>query len=256
MLAPELVDHNEGWDAAFAERLALAESSHFWFRARNRLIEWAVKKYFPDATSFLDLGCGTGAVLTAMRKAFPDMSITAADGTPESVAIASERVDDVQLLQCDARCLPFVAEFGLVGAFDVIEHIEEDEAVLKRLYQAVRPGGGIIITVPQHQWLWSVADDFSFHKRRYTRQDLVRKVTQSGFTVIRTTSFVSVLLPAIILSRRRLPKRVEEFDPMTEYQMNSFTSRLLFRAMTCELELVRAGLNLPLGGSLLLVGRR
>ena len=39
-----------------------------------------------------------------------------------------------------------------IGAFDVLEHIQEDTAVLPQLFQATRPGGGIMLTVPQHPY--------------------------------------------------------------------------------------------------------
>lgn len=65
----------------------------------------------------------------------------------------------------DARRIPFEGEFDVIGAFDVLEHIEEDERVLGQLNAALRSGGGIIATVPQHQWLWSEMDTVSGHRR-------------------------------------------------------------------------------------------
>ena len=77
----------------------------------------------------------------------------------------------------DARRIPYEAEFDVIGAFDVIEHIYEDAAVLQQMHRAVRPGGGIIVTVPQHRFLWSKQDEFSCHFRRYTRGELMSKVS-------------------------------------------------------------------------------
>jgi len=36
------------------------EWRHFWFAARNELIAWALSRFFPEARSFLEVGCGTG----------------------------------------------------------------------------------------------------------------------------------------------------------------------------------------------------
>lgn len=256
LLAPELAAHSDGWDAAFAERLAQDERKHFWFRARNRLIVWALRTYFPNARSFFELGCGTGMVLSAVRETFPAMELTAADGTPENLPTAAKRAEGVAVCQCDGRTLPFEDEFDVVGAFDVIEHITEDTVVLEQIHRALRAGGGLIVTVPQHPWLWSVADDFSYHKRRYTRRELVEKVEAAGFRVLRTTSFVTLLLPVLLVSRARLPKKVEDFDPTTEYRMSPLLSALFYGVLRVEEWLIRLGARLPAGGSLLLVAQR
>jgi SAM-dependent methyltransferase len=57
------------------------------------------------------------------------------------------------LFQMDARKIPFESEFDVIGAFDVLEHIEEDEKALAQIFHAVLPGGGLILTVPQHRFL-------------------------------------------------------------------------------------------------------
>ncbi len=77
------------------------------------------------------------------------------------------------MLQFDACAIPYKAEFDVIGAFDVIEHIEEDTAALTQMYQALKPGGGLLITVPQHRFLWSAVDEMSYHKRRYHRNELI-----------------------------------------------------------------------------------
>ena len=74
---------------------------------------------------------------------------------------AVSRVPDVQLYQLDGRRLPFEEEFDVVGAFDVLEHVDDDGLVLAQMHQATKPGGGIIVSVPQHPWLWSAVDEFS-----------------------------------------------------------------------------------------------
>src|SRR5215207_9132034 len=47
--------------------LPVQEERSFWFRARNDLIDWALRSYFSDAASFFELGCGTGVILAALR---------------------------------------------------------------------------------------------------------------------------------------------------------------------------------------------
>lgn len=254
--SPSLARVNDGWDPAYSQRLAERESSNFWFRARNSLIVWALKRYFPGAQSFLEVGCGTGFVLSGIHEAFPGLALSGSDGTCESLAFAREKCPAADFFQIDARAIPFRDEFDLIGAFDVLEHIEEDLDALKQIHAALRPQGGLLVTVPQHEFLWSVADDFSYHKRRYSRAELLEKLDQAGFSVTRVTSFNAFLLPLMLLSRRRLPKLVEDFDPMSEYSSSRALNAILESVLRLEKELISFGVNFPLGGTLLAVAQR
>ena len=143
----------------------------------------------------------------------------------------------------------------MVGAFDVLEHIEDDQAVLGQLFQAVRPGGGLLLTVPQHPSLWSEADVRACHKRRYTRQELVRKVESAGFQTRRVTSFVTLLLPFLWVSRRR-KRQAGNGSVNAEFQMNRWLNRFLEAVLRLETCLIRRGSCFPAGGSLLLVAQK
>lgn len=96
---------------------------------------------------------------------------------------------------------PYRAEFDAIGAFDVIEHIDDDEEVMTSAHAALRPRGLFVVTVPQHAWLWSSTDKHAHHKRRYSRRELLTKLQRHGFALRFCTSFVFALLPLMYLSR-------------------------------------------------------
>jgi len=258
VFAPELDSRVEDFDARWFPGLAAREAASFWFRSRNRLIVWALGRYFPAARDLLEVGCGTGFVLAGIAEAVASLSLQAGDAQSSGLAFARDRAPGARLYQLDARSLPFEREFDVVAAFDVLEHLDADELVLSQMWQAVRPGGGVLITVPQHRWLWSAEDDAGGHKRRYARRELVEKVERAGFSVERVTSFVSVLLPLMAASRLRGRVGMRRHDPDSNMELSLPRSldRLLETAMTAERALVRAGMSLPAGGSLLLVARR
>jgi SAM-dependent methyltransferase len=160
------------------------------------------------------------------------------------------------LLQMDARSIPFEREFDVVCAFDVIEHIVEDEEVLAQMYRAVKPGGGIMLTVPQHRWLWSRTDDYARHERRYRRSELVAKVQAAGFSVRRVVSFVSLLLPLMIASRALEGLRANAIDTHREFGLPSWINAALRATLDFERRLIVLGVSFPIGGSLLLVAQR
>ncbi len=251
----DLGDGDEYQDEFFG-LLARIEDESFWFAARNRVIVWALKRYGTPLESFLEVGCGTGFVLHGIREAFPDTRLCGAELFPGGLPYARERVPDAELIQADARALPFREEFAAAGAFDVLEHIADDEAALHGIREAVSPGSLFLATVPQHPWLWSATDEVAMHKRRYTRRDLRLKVERAGFETVRLTSFVTLLVPLMAASRVMRGNAKTPGDVASELQATRRLNRVLAAIMTAERAGIRAGLSLPVGGSLLLVARR
>jgi len=156
----------------------------------------------------------------------------------------------------DARQIPFVDEFDVIGAFDVLEHIEEDELVLREIHKALKPGGGMMLTVPQHQFLWSPTDELACHVRRYEALDLKQKLKSAGFSLKRVTSFVSLLFPLMVASRLRQKKSKEPVDELAELKISGLANTALEKVLDFERWLIRLGLNFPVGGSLLAVAKK
>ena len=254
--APELAHAEEGYDPAHFSELAQLESRNFWFRARNRLIVWALGRYFPGARRFLEVGCGTGFVLSGIAAAFPALEMAGSEVAAEGLEFAARRVPAARLIQMDARRIPFSGEFDVAGAFDVIEHIEDDRAVLRALREALAPGGGLLLTVPQHPFLWSEYDVHARHVRRYREGDLRAKLVEAGFEIVKMTSFVTLLLPLMTVSRLAQRKSRAGYDPLAELRIAPWLNWVLERALDFERLLIRAGIPFPAGGSLLVVAKR
>lgn len=245
----------EGFNPDFFQGLAAVEENNFWFMARNRLLGDFVHKFFSHAGTFLEVGCGTGFVLSGLAEKFPGLNLTGSEYFVQGLPFAQQRVPSATLIQADACNLPFVDEFDLVGAFDVLEHIDEDDAALASIFRAVRPGGGLILTVPQHRWLWSAADELACHQRRYRRQELFDKLSAAGFVVAEATSFVTLLLPAMMLSRL-FNRHTSDRDPLAELKLRPWLNQFFKLLMGIELTLIRKGVRWPCGGSLLIVATK
>lgn len=254
--APELAQEGGGFDAAYFPVLAGVEEANFWFRARNELILWALEKYCKGLGSYLEIGCGTGYVLAGVARRFPDAALSASEIFTAGLGFAAGRVPSATFMQMDARHIPFSEEFDVVGAFDVVEHIREDGAVLAQAHKALKPGGHLLLTVPQHAWLWSPSDDYARHERRYSAAELHEKIRAAGFNLVRSTSFVSLLLPLMLISRLNSRSRQKSFDPTDEFKMPSWMNAVLYQVMSLERGLIKLGANLPVGGSRVLVAQK
>lgn len=255
--APALAHEGGGFKANYFADLAGLEAGHFWFRARNRLIIWALGRYCPEFRSFLEIGCGTGYVLSGIAQAYPGPQLHGSEIFTAGLNFAADRQPTINFMQMDARNIPFVDEFDAIGAFDVLEHIEEDEQVLVQMHDALKPRGVMLLTVPQHAWLWSPIDDYSCHARRYSAKGLHSKIKVAGFEILLSTSFVSSLLPAMFASRllqKLSPEK--DSDPTAELRISPWLNYLFEKMLSAEVAMIRTGLNFPFGGSRLVVARK
>lgn len=255
MLAPELADTVSGMDPNSFKMLAEVEQEHFWFVARNELLTGLVARFFPDARRFLEIGCGNGVVLRAIAQLRDWRRVVGSELHPSGLAFARKRLPDVEFVQMDARRIPASEAFDLVGAFDVIEHIADDEGVLTQIRGALVKGGGAIIAVPQHPWLWSRADEIAYHERRYCRGELERKLRQNGFEVLFSTSYTSLLLPVMIASRLRERGANTNEGVTQEFALSPRINGLFTAILRAEVRLTLAGLRWPVGGSRVVIAK-
>ena len=237
------------------------ETKHFWFRARNEILLWAFEKYGKTEGKFFEIGCGTAYVLNRIQQEFPQLHCSGSDLHVESLPFARKRLPAADLFQMNALNIPFKEEFDTIGMFDVLEHIEEDVEVLEQTCNALKPGGVLMVAVPQHPFLWNVTDTLSFHKRRYTRKELKQKVNDTGMDVLYAGSYMSLLLPVLILGRiasffiSRVTKSEDIKVVETGNYIPSPLNGVLYWIMHLEAILIRLGVNFPMGGSLLVVAQ-
>lgn len=257
--APTLALGSADYPIDLYDRLCRLEAKHFWFRARNRIILRVFRRHLAGHSRprVLEVGCGTGFVLQALA-AENRYRLTGSEAYIAGLRHARARLPAVEFVQADARDLPYESEFDAIGAFDVIEHISEDEAVLASIRRALKPGGIFVATVPQHMWLWSPTDELAKHKRRYARADLSAKLRAARLDVLHCTSFVTTLLPVMYVSRlakRRRPVAYRQTDGY-ELEISEAANAVCSAAMRVDEAMIGMGLSLPVGGSLLVVARK
>lgn len=247
---------SDGFEEGFFSRLYKTESNFFWFKARNKLILSMMQKYFSQKLTFMEVGCGTGFVLSAIEKQFSDWIIYGSEIYLAGLQFAKKRVIKSSLIQMDATNIPFKEEFDLIGSFDVLEHIEDDMTVLKQFNKALKPRGHVILTVPNHKFLWSKTDEFSHHFRRYNQLEIVEKLRSTGFCIKTITGFVITLLPLMVLSRFFFNKAKNELDLTKEVKINKFLNVVLELILNLENILIKRGVKFSFGSSLLVIAEK
>jgi SAM-dependent methyltransferase len=259
--APELAYANEDFPAEGFELLYHAEEGHFWFTSRNRVIQHLFAKFTgaDRAAEVLEIGCGTGFVLKGLSEKFPKYRLQGSEIHLAGITFAQKRLPQVEFIQLDATRMPFENAFDAIGAFDVLEHIEQDETVMQQVGLALKSGGYFYISVPQYQWMWSVTDDVAYHKRRYHRAELRQKLARAGFEVLYMSSFVFTLFPFMALSRllnQKKQSQASESKANSEIAINPLLNSIFKIAMKIDEWLIKDGISLPFGGSLIAVARK
>ena len=255
--APQIQGVSEGYDPSWYHELASLEAGNFWFVGRNRLIRWLARKFLSDSENYLELGCGTGFVLQMLRSEFPAWKVCATEAQPEGIEFAQSRVmSNAEFFQMDACAIPFQDEFDVVGAFDVIEHIPDDVRAVAQIFNALKPGGMFLLSVPQHMFLWSAYDEVGHHFRRYSARSLRNLLQSAGFQIRFSSSFNALLLPLMMMSRALRRGTDKEVDVLQELRISQRTNQLLSFVLRVEYRLIRMGVKFPAGGSRVVVAQK
>lgn len=235
------------------EQIERLESGNWWYRARRDMLQALLRRGGRRFKSALDVGCGTGANLLALRP-FAD-SVSGLDPDQAAIEIARGKGYDA-LLPLSVTELTATSRHDLVVCMDVLEHVDDRQAVA-RLAGSLEPGGVLIVTVPAHAYLWNDNDAFSHHLRRYERDEL-RALFREGFTVERLSYWnMSAFLPAYALFRLLRRKRLSPPERQTN-NLNLIPrglDDLLYSVVWLENRLLER-VDLPQGTSIVCVARR
>jgi len=238
-----------------AHDLLLEAEKGAWFRHRNLKIE-ALLRAYPFEGPFYETGAGNGAVSAYLQgRGFEIVAIE-----PLAAGAANCRKQGIRTVyEATLEQLELPAEsVGAIGAFDVLEHLERPELLLKEAARVLRPGGLFFVTVPAHQFLWSEIDEFSGHYRRYGRGTLRSLFQQNEFEPLKSGYFMNLLVAPAFLSRvvpEFLGRRREDRAAREQTTAVLAKSRPLALLLSAERAL-RLDECLPFGTSLFGVFRR
>jgi len=230
------------------------ERFHWWFVGRRRLLKVLLSSLRTRQNSMIiDVGCGVGSNLDLLKSM--GFRVIGIDSEIYSLSLAKKCLSGVPLVNGNLINLPFKSNsIGLIIATDILEHLDGDIIGIKEIYRTLKRDGKAIFTVPAFKFLWGVQDVVGMHKRRYSRRELIRKIEQEGFKILRSSYFNFFLFFPIFLTRRFIDILGLRID--SENKINSpfinFCFKVIFSLEPCLLKYF----SFPFGVSIFCIARK
>jgi SAM-dependent methyltransferase len=218
---------------------------HWWFRLREAWIVQVLRLHRPPEGwgSILDVGCGDGLFFDRLEE-FGE--VEGVEPSREIVNPASRYLNKIHFGPFDESFHPD-KQYSLILLLDVLEHISDSHAALKRSMALLKPGGTLILTVPAFNALWTNHDLINQHIMRYRRTTLFPLLQQAGFTIEDSAYWFPSLFPVKLA--QRFIERVFRLQPANPSIPSPSINRAL--SLFCSMEHFLLGpLRLPLGTTL------
>jgi len=212
---------------------------NFWFRGRTDLFYRLLKSQNKKNLKILNIGGGTGDNLEILNN-FGEVYIIDID--KRAIDLIPEKLCKEKKV-CNACDLSYQSNFfDIVTSFDVFEHINEQDIAIKEIKRVLKPGGGLIFSVPAFQLLYGSHDKALGHKRRYSKKNL-KKLLQS-FNNLKLNYWNCILfipMATLRLMKKNAPAKIDNPKPP------KIINELLFRILNIENLLIEKSFRFPFG---------
>lgn len=219
---------------------------HWWWRAREKAILDVIRRHVTAGVRqrILDVGCGDGLFFQPLAEF----------GEVEGVEPDQRLINGDSPYRTRIRIAPFDESFrppycySLVLMLDVLEHLDNPIEALRHAYSLLTPTGGLLLTVPAFQMLWTNHDQINQHRLRYRRQTLRPLLQQSGFVVLEERYWFQWTFPVKLAIRisERIFRRPSAVARVPGFWIN----RLLYWTTRIEQQTVGA-MGVPFGSTLM-----
>jgi len=200
----------------------------------------------------LDIGCGVGYFLYLNKQ--QGREVCGIEINKEIVEIGSKSFGNLNIHIADLDDIGnFSQNVDCISAIDVVEHIENDEEVLDKIFHALPDNGRLILVVPALPQLYGQRDKKAGHYRRYSRNVLKAKLESVGFEIIelRYWNFIAVLPYCI---SEKILKR--ELRSNLRHPENSAMKKMLNRYLNLWFKKVENQYNFGIGLSLICIAEK
>lgn len=186
----------------------IASIEHFWVCRRFNVLHRLAGDLAASAREMADVGCGHGLLQWQIENAYGKK---VAGFDLNEFALENNQSSQSEIYCYDiAQKAPALRErFDLIFLFDVLEHIEDEDAFLAALLFHLSAGGKIILNVPAGRWAYSAYDRAAGHVRRYSHRSLRDTAARNGLQLARWSYWGFPLIP-VLLARRLWLARIHD----------------------------------------------
>jgi SAM-dependent methyltransferase len=244
-------------DTSLYDELHRVEKTHWWFRARRRIVWSLVERYIGGEAGrrlrVCELGCGTGGNLVDIADRH---DVVGVECSPHALAFARQTLGDrVRSGRLPNEIDLPPASFDVVLLTDVLEHIEDDAASARTALNLLRPGGIVVATVPAYQWLYSPRDAHHHHFRRYGKRQFAALWPNADAETVLLSYYNTLLFPPAVVARLA-SKLFLRREHVGDLKVPSHAVNFLFSCIMGSEANLLGRLPLPLGLSLIAVVQR
>jgi 2-polyprenyl-3-methyl-5-hydroxy-6-metoxy-1,4-benzoquinol methylase len=238
-------------DPEYGRRYRHLYERHWWWRAREAVVLGELRRLMPRGgwRSALDVGCGDGLL-------FERLSVYAAhvEGVePDATLVSPERAAGGRIhVRAFDTTFSSDRRYDLMLFLDVLEHMDDAEAVVAHAADLLEPRGVVLVTVPAFRHLWTTHDDINHHRTRYTRTEL-DSLLSGALEVEKSRYFFRWVHPAKVV--QRAVEGMRRARPMPPAVPPAPLNGMMY-AMSRVEEAVLGWSTIPVGSSLLAVARK
>lgn len=225
------------------------ENSHWWHQHKRAAVKQLISQMKPGKA--LDIGCGTGKIMEELNQI--GWQFEGADKSKLAKKEGEKRGLKITITDATVKLLFPDKIFGFVLALDFLEHVKDDQKVVREIKRVLKPDGIMLVSVPAYPKLFSYWDKMLGHHRRYSKSDLIQLIKANNLKIKFISYYFSwLLLPAVMI---RIIKKILGIRTVSDFQTNTNNKFIIY--LIKFLSRVELGLlkftKLPFGLSLLCV---
>lgn len=233
------------------------ENDYWWYRGLHELVFHYAAKHkkksgADDTFRLFDAGCGTGRTMEILS---PVGKVEGVDYMPEAVELCKKRgLENVEQGDLNTWTAPGNS-FDVIVSNDVVctSGVEDDAAVMEKFFNALKPGGVVILNHPAYKILRRRHDIAVFGKRRYRKYKTLKQMKQIGFKTVRATYRLPLLFFVMLLKKVLIESWSKAEVESDLKPLPGFINSLLLFGHRLENKMIQMGIPLPFGSSLFLV---
>jgi 2-polyprenyl-3-methyl-5-hydroxy-6-metoxy-1,4-benzoquinol methylase len=175
-----------------------SEKNHFWIVCRSKIIKKYLKLFPLGDNEILEIGCGNGINLEMFEEIL-NLKISGCDLNQEALNKISKVKGDIFVYNIFDQLEEMTNRYKMIWLFDVLEHLDDDQAFLHNALKCLKNDGYLLINVPAFHLLYSRYDKTIGHYRRYQKKQMKNLIETEGLKILEMNYWGVFFFPLLLL---------------------------------------------------------